>query len=155
MRSRSALVVVLRRGSAPRLLIVDPQTAELLAVQTGLRQRVDWVDIDRRPSSAGSFTSSRLGDAGSRRFGFWGDYLYVSAVPGAVSVAWTDSRDLVPGADPREVGEDDDEDGFDVYQPCVYVPNDIDAPSYSSPTIDDPCLSQGGLDQNIYAARIR
>lgn len=92
---------------------------------------------------------------GSRRFGFWGDYLYVSAVPGAVSVAWTDSRDLVPGADPREVGEDDDRDGFDVYQPCVYVPNDIDAPSYSSPTIDDLCLSQGGLDQNIYAARIR
>jgi hypothetical protein len=91
---------------------------------------------------------------GSRRVGFWGDYLYVSAVPDAVQVTWTDSRDLVPGADPREVGEDDDEDGFDVFQPCVYVPNDIDAPSYSAPTIDDPCLSRGGLDQNIYAARV-
>jgi len=91
---------------------------------------------------------------GSRRFGFWGDYIYVSAVPGAVNIVWTDSRDLVPGADPREVGEDDDEDGFDVYQPCTYVPNDIDAASYTSPTIDDPCLSQGGLDQNIYGARI-
>jgi hypothetical protein len=92
---------------------------------------------------------------GSRRVGFWGDYLYVSAVPGAVNVAWTDSRDLVAGDDPRETGEDDDGDGFDVFQDgCVYVPNDIDAPSYSSPTIGDPCLDQGGLDQNIYNARV-
>jgi hypothetical protein len=89
---------------------------------------------------------------GSRRDPFWGDYIYVSAVGGTVIAAWTDSRDLVPGADPRETGADDDLDGFDVYQPCTYVPNDINAPSYSSPLISDPCLSQGGLDQNIYAA---
>ena len=89
---------------------------------------------------------------GARRDGFWGDYIYVSAVPGSVVAAWTDSRDLVPGSDPRETGDADDEDGFDVYQPCTYVPNDINAPSYTSPTIADPCLSQGGLDQNIYAA---
>jgi hypothetical protein len=91
---------------------------------------------------------------GSRRVGFWGDYLYVSAVPGAVNVTWTDSRDLVPGTDPREIGADDDEDEFDVFQPCTYVPNDINAPAYSSPAIGDPCLSQGGLDENIYAARV-
>jgi hypothetical protein len=78
----------------------------------------------------------------------------VSAVPGAVHVVWTDSRDLVPGTDPREVGPDDDMDGFDVYQPCVYVPNDINAPAYQSPLIQDPCLSQGGLDQNLYGARL-
>jgi len=89
---------------------------------------------------------------GSRRVGFWGDYIYVSAVRGTVMATWTDSRDLVPGTDPRETGANDDHDGFDVHQPCTYVPNDINAPSYSSPTIDDPCLSQGGLDQNIYAA---
>jgi hypothetical protein len=89
---------------------------------------------------------------GSRRVGFWGDYIYISAVGRTVVAVWTDSRDLVPGADPRETGADDDEDGFDVFQPCTYVPNDINAPSYSSPTIGDPCLSQGGLDQNIYAA---
>jgi hypothetical protein len=89
---------------------------------------------------------------GSRRVGFWGDYLYISAVGGTVKAAWTDSRDLVPGTDPRETGADDDADGFDVFQPCTYVPNDINAPSYSSPLISDPCLSQGGLDQNIYAA---
>src|SRR5919197_6561392 len=89
---------------------------------------------------------------GSRRVGFWGDYLYISAVGDTVKAAWTDSRDLVPGTDPRETGADDDADFFDVYQPCTYVPNDINAPSYSSPLTSDPCLSQGGLDQNIYAA---
>ena len=89
---------------------------------------------------------------GARRDGFWGDYIYISAVGATVMAAWTDSRDLVPGTDPRETGADDDHDGFDVYQPCTYVPNDINAAAYSSPTIDDPCLSQGGLDQNIYAA---
>jgi hypothetical protein len=90
---------------------------------------------------------------GSRRDPFWGDYIYVSAVPGAANVVFTDSRDLVPGADPRENGADDD-DGFDVFQPCTYVPNDINAPSYSSPSISDPCLSEGGLDENIYGARL-
>jgi hypothetical protein len=91
---------------------------------------------------------------GSRRIGFWGDYIYVSAVPGAVNVTWTDSRDLVPGTDPRETAADDDDDGFDVYQPCTYVPNDINAPSYSQPLVSDSCLSQGGLDQNIYSDRL-
>ena len=89
---------------------------------------------------------------GSRRDPFWGDYIYVSATGGTVMAAWTDSRDIVQGADPRETGADDDHDGFDVFQPCTYVPNDINAASYSSPLVSDPCLSQGGLDQNIYAA---
>lgn len=44
----------------------------------------------------------------SRRDPFWGDYIYVSATGGAVMAAWTDSRDLVPGTDPRETGADDD-----------------------------------------------
>jgi hypothetical protein len=89
---------------------------------------------------------------GSRRLGFWGDYLYVSAVPGAVNVTWTDSRDLVPGPDTRGGAW---AKGFSVNQSgCVHVPDDINAPSYSSPTNADPCLDQGGLDQNIYAARV-
>jgi hypothetical protein len=90
----------------------------------------------------------------SRRLGFWGDYNYISAVPGGAHAVWTSSQDLVPGADPRETGADDDQDEFDVLQPCTYVPNDINAPTYTSPTIDDPCLSQGGLDQNIYGAAL-
>ncbi|HEY8115648.1 MAG TPA: sialidase family protein [Actinomycetota bacterium] len=89
---------------------------------------------------------------GSRRVGFWGDYLYVSSVPGAVNVAWTDSRNLVPGIDPRDGASDN---GFGVFQDnCVYDPNDINAPAYITPTIDDPCLDEGGLDQNIYGARL-
>jgi hypothetical protein len=88
---------------------------------------------------------------GSRRNSFMGDYIYVSAVPGRVYGAWTDTRDVVSGADPRETGGADDADGFDVFQNgCVYTPNDINAPSYSLPSITDPCLSQGGLDANIY-----
>lgn len=89
---------------------------------------------------------------GSRRLGFWGDYLYVSAVPGAVNVAWTDSRDLVPGPDTRDGAW---AKGFSVNQnECVHEPDDINAPSYTSPTNADPCLDQGGLDQNIYGARV-
>ena len=88
---------------------------------------------------------------GSRRVGFWGDYLYVSAVHGAVNAVWTDSRDLVPGDDPRDGAMEKD---FAVFQPCTYVPNDINAPAYTSPTNADPCLNQGGLDQNIYGARL-
>jgi hypothetical protein len=109
---------------------------------------VGW--IETQVSSAGSNFGWET--HGSRRDGFWGDYLYISAVGGTVKAAWTDSRDLVPGTDPRETGANDDADGFDVYQPCTYVPNDINAASFSSPLITDPCLSQGGLDQNIYAA---
>jgi hypothetical protein len=99
-----------------------------------------------------SWTESQVSDHGSnfgwethgsRLIGFWGDYIYVSAVRGAVNVAWTDSRDLVAGSDPRENG-DADADGFDVFQPC----------SSTTPAVADPCLSQGGLDQNIYGARI-
>jgi hypothetical protein len=31
-----------------------------------------------------------------------------------------------------------------------WVPDDIFAAAYSTPLVSDPCLSQGGLDQNIY-----
>jgi hypothetical protein len=105
---------------------------------------------EARVSSAGSNFGWMT--HGSRRVGFWGDYIYVSAVAGAVNVVWTDSRDLVPGPDPREGANSK---GFSVLQDgCVYEPDDIDAPAYTSPTIDDPCLDQGGLDQNIYGARV-
>jgi hypothetical protein len=87
---------------------------------------------------------------GSVRSPFFGDYNYVSAAGSTVRAVWTDTRDLVPGSDPRETGADDDADGFDGFQTCTWVPNDIDAPAYSSPTIADACLSQGALDQNIY-----
>jgi hypothetical protein len=98
--------------------------------------------------------SSNFGYEAPFQVPFWGDYLYVSAVPGAVHVAWTDSRDLVPGDDPLESGGEGDDDGFDVLDTCTYVPDDIDAGTYQRPTAGDPCLAQGGYDQNIYARRV-
>ncbi|TMD14528.1 MAG: exo-alpha-sialidase [Chloroflexi bacterium] len=88
-------------------------------------------------SRVSSFSSNYNWEThGSRMVGFWGDYIYVSAVHGAVNVAWTDSRDLVPGVDPRDPNATD---GFDILQ--------CNASTLAS------CNSQGGLDQNIYAAR--
>ena len=56
------------------------------------------------------------------------------------------------GADTREGANGK---GFSVFQDdCVYDPNDINAAVYTTPTIDDPCLDEGGLDQNIYGARV-
>jgi hypothetical protein len=117
--------------------------------------------LARSTNGGATWSESQVSTAGSNpnwevrgamRSPFFGDYNYVSAVGGTVGAVWTDTRDLVPGQDPRETGEDDDMDGFDGFQTCTWVPNDIDAPAYSSPTIDDSCQSQGGLDENIYVA---
>jgi hypothetical protein len=89
---------------------------------------------------------------GAMRSPFFGDYNYTSATATAAASVWTDTRDLTPGSDPRETLADDDADNFDGFQTCSWIPNDINAPSYSQPTIADACLSQGGLDQNIYIA---
>jgi hypothetical protein len=102
-----------------------------------------------KSSNGSSWTETKISEVGSnfnwethgaRMIGFWGDYIYVSAVPGAVQVSWTDSRDLMPGDDLRETPETDDHDLFDVLQ-C------------KESTLAE-CNSHGGLDQNIYAARV-
>jgi hypothetical protein len=111
---------------------------------------VTWTETPTPVSGAGSNPNWEV--RGSMRSPFFGDYNYVSAAGATARSVWTDTRDLVPGEDPRETGADDDADGFDGFQTCTWVPNDINAPSYSSPTIADPCQSQGGLDENIYVA---
>jgi hypothetical protein len=102
--------------------------------------------VARSSNGGSSWTETRISNFssnynwethGARRVGFWGDYIYVSAVPGAVNVVWTDSRDLVPGVDPRDPTATD---GFDVLQ-CNF-------------STLNPCNSQGGLDQNIYSSRV-
>lgn len=87
------------------------------------------------------------------RLAWRGDYLYVSSVPGGTYAVWPDSRDIIAGVDTRP---DSPADGFDVYAPCLWLPNTIHAPitGHVAPLSDDPCLQQGGLDQNIYGARI-
>jgi hypothetical protein len=87
---------------------------------------------------------------GQLRDPFFGDYNYVSAAGGAVYAAWTDTRDLVAGSDPRGTAKPGGADTFDGFQTCAWTPNDIGAAAFSSPSFDDACLSQGGLDQNIY-----
>ena len=66
---------------------------------------------------------------GSRRVGFWGDYLYVSAVPGAVNVVWTDSRDLVSGDRSAGRGRRRGVLASSRTTASTY-PNDINAPAY-------------------------
>jgi hypothetical protein len=119
--------------------------------------------VSRSANGGASWSETPVSGAGSNpnwevrgamRSPFFGDYNYVSMVGSGARAVWTDTRDLLPGTDPRETGEDDDADGFDGAQTCTWVPNDIDAAAYESPTIDDPCLSVGGLDENIYFASV-
>jgi hypothetical protein len=117
--------------------------------------------IARSTNGGLSWTQSQVSTAGTNpnwevrggmRSPFFGDYNYASAAGSTARAVWTETRNLPPGQDPRETGADDDADGFDGAQSCTWVPNDINAPSYSSPTIDNSCLSQGGLNQDIYVA---
>ena len=78
---------------------------------------------------------------GGRTVPFGGDYLYVSSVGAFSYGVWTDWRDVVAGADPRE-GGDSDADAADVKQ-CRTQNADG---SFTA----DTCPYAGGLDQNIY-----
>ena len=77
-------------------------------------------------------------------------------------MTWTDNRDVVP-ADPRELEEQGGfNDGFDVLQCRI----DLGAPEggdtvsgvplarSDAPYTGDNCGNAGGLDQNIYGARV-
>jgi hypothetical protein len=74
---------------------------------------------------------------------FGGDYLYISSVGTFSFGAWTDWRNVVSGADPRE-GGDGDSDAADVLQCRTQNPDG----SFGA----DTCPFSGGLDQNIYGA---
>ncbi len=78
---------------------------------------------------------------GGRTFPFGGDYLYVSSVGTFSYGVWTDWRNVVAGADPRE-GGDSDADAADVMQCRTQNPDG----SFSR----DTCAYAGGLDSNIY-----
>jgi hypothetical protein len=67
---------------------------------------------------------------------FFGDYIYVSAVPGRVWAVWTDARDVVPGIP-------------EIFLP--FFPCDLTDPTLKQ---SDPCFSQGGLDLNIYGRQL-
>jgi hypothetical protein len=83
---------------------------------------------------------------GNRDVPFFGDYNYVDVVGTKVLMNWTDSRDTVPGTDPRYddpavLTPEDGTDGFDVLQCRIFANNVWSA---------DNCPNGGGLNQNIY-----
>lgn len=75
---------------------------------------------------------------GNRDVPFHGDYNWVDAAGGIIYGVWTDNRDVVPGSDIREAVQD----GFDVHQ-CR-----------ATPASADTCANAGGLNQNIYGAKL-
>ncbi len=83
---------------------------------------------------------------GNRDVPFFGDYNYVDVEGSTVLMNWTDSRDTVPGTDPRyddpAAPVDNSNDGFDVIQCRVFSNGAWSA---------DNCPNAGGLDQNIFA----
>jgi hypothetical protein len=103
---------------------------------------------------------------GSRDIPFQGDYNWVSIAEGAdglfAYLAWTDNREVVPGEDPRETeAQDGFVDGFDVLQCRIdlgrsedEVNRDIPLARADAPYTGDNCGNGGGLDQDIYGARI-
>jgi hypothetical protein len=102
--------------------------------------------LSRRPSQPNYETYHEA------RVPWYGDYIYVSAVPaGGIFAAWADSRDVVPGDDTRP---DSEQNGFDVFAPCAWNPNTVNGPptGYASPPASHTCLDQGGLDLNVYGA---
>jgi len=114
------------------------------------------LDVFSASSSDGGSTwssSARLTDALSnpnyeqfdnRAVPFAGDYLWVSAVGSSRYAVWTDWRNTVPGTDPREP---DSTDGADVLQSRTQDPS-------TGAWSGDQTPHEGGLDQDIYGARL-
>ncbi|WP_425953739.1 sialidase family protein [Xylanimonas sp. McL0601] len=75
---------------------------------------------------------------GDRRVPFHGDYNYVSSVGNLAFGAWTDTRQVLGGDDPRYVGGE----GFDVHQCRTANPDG----TFGA----DTCPNAGGLDQDVF-----
>jgi len=79
----------------------------------------------------------------NRQIPFAGDYLWITSIGSFSFGTWTDWRNTVQGADPRETPEDEDAASADVHQ-CRVFSALIGAWS------GDLCPHEGGIDQNIY-----
>ena len=78
----------------------------------------------------------------NRTVPFAGDYLWVTSIGDFAYGVWTDWRDTIAGSDPREALPDDK--AVDVLQ-CR---------TFDATWSGDQCPHDGGLDQNIYGARL-
>jgi hypothetical protein len=97
-------------------------------------------------------SSARLSDVSSnlnyeqytdRTVPFAGDYLWITSLGNISYGAWTDSRNVLAGQDPREASNED-HDGADVPQCRTFDP----AAGWSG----DSCPHTGELDVNIYGS---
>jgi len=88
-----------------------------------------------------------------RTIPFAGDYLWVTSMGSYAYTVWTDWRNTVQGADPRETAEDEDDATADVHQ-CRAVLTQTTGHGKKAQTTSgwsgDRCPHEGGLDQNIY-----
>ena len=86
----------------------------------------------------------------NRQVPFAGDYLWITSLGNASFGTWTDWRNTVQGADPREDPEDEDAGTADVKQ-CRNVLTSTDKKGNTIKSwTSDLCPHAGGLDQNIY-----
>jgi hypothetical protein len=85
----------------------------------------------------------------NRAVPFAGDYLYVSSLGSFAYSVWTDWRNTVQGADPRESPEDEDASTADVHQ-CRALGTIQTKKGPVSSWSGDLCPHNGGIDQNIY-----
>jgi hypothetical protein len=81
---------------------------------------------------------------------FGGDYLWVTSLGDFSFGTWTDWRNTVAGADPREATEDEDATTADVVQCRVLIPSTDKKGNDTSTWSGDRCPHAGGLDQDIY-----
>jgi len=97
------------------------------------------------PARVTDFTSNpNYEQFDNRAVPFNGDYIWVTSMGEFSYGTWTDYRNTVPGTDPRE-GSDSDNDAADVLQCRAF--------NASTGTWGpDTCPHAGGLDQNIYGA---
>jgi hypothetical protein len=85
----------------------------------------------------------------NRSVPFAGDYLYETSLGSFAYTTWTDSRNTVQGADPREAPEDADAGTGDVHQ-CRTLNTVQTKKGPVSSWSGDLCPHDGGIDQNIY-----
>jgi hypothetical protein len=81
---------------------------------------------------------------------FAGDYLWVTSLGNFAFATWTDWRNTVQGADPRETLEDDDNATADVKQCRVTLTSTDKKGDTTKSWSGDRCPHDGGIDQNIY-----
>jgi hypothetical protein len=86
----------------------------------------------------------------NRAVPFAGDYLWVTSLGDFAYSVWTDYRNTVQGADPRETTEDEDNATADVVQ-CRTSQRVTDKKGNTSTVWSgDTCPHAGGIDQDIY-----